>query len=48
MIDRIMKKILGIIVIASLLTSCATSSNMACPFGAYCSVEVEQELEEIN
>ena len=43
-----MKKVLAIIAVAILLTSCATSSNMACPFGAYCSVEVEQELEEIN
>ena len=44
-----MKKILTIIAIASLLTSCATSkSNMKCPFGAYCNVEVEEKLEKIN
>ena len=49
MIDRIMKKILGIIVITSLLTSCATSkSNMKCAFGVYCNVEVEKKLEKNN
>ena len=49
MIDRIMKKILGIIVIASLLTSCATSkSNMKCAFGVYCNAEVEEKLEKNN
>ena len=43
-----MKKILAIIAIAILLTSCATSSNMKCAFGVCCSVEVEQEFDKIN
>jgi len=47
--DKVMKRILGIIVIVSLLTSCATSkSNMKCAFGVYCNVEVEEKLEKIN
>ena len=41
---RVMKKILTIIVITSLLTSCATSNpNMKCAFGVYCSAEVKKE-----
>ena len=43
-----MKKVLAIIAVAILLTSCATSSDMKCAFGVYCNAEVKQELKEIN
>ena len=43
-----MKKVLAIIAIAILLTSCATSSDMKCAFGVYCNVESKEKLEKIN
>ena len=41
-----MKKVLAIVAIATLLTSCTTTEYSMC--GAYANVEVKQELKEIN